>query len=74
MSRAIRFKKQYKPMGFGDAPDPRTVEGHQAAMQEAAETRRYNRRLKELVAEDERRKPGLVTRFLRFMRITRRWS
>jgi hypothetical protein len=74
MSRAIRFKKQYKPMGFGDAPDPRTVEGHQAAMQEAAETRRYNRRMKELVAEDERRKPGLVTRFLRFMRITRRWS
>jgi hypothetical protein len=74
MSRAIRFKKQYKPMGFGDAPDPRTVGGHQAAMQEAAETRRYNRRMKELVAEDERRKPGLVTRFLRFMRITRRWS
>jgi hypothetical protein len=33
MSRAIRFKKQYKPMGFGDAADPRTVEGHQTAMQ-----------------------------------------
>jgi hypothetical protein len=54
MSRAIRFKKQHKPMCFGDAPDPRTVEGHQAAMQEAAETRRYNCRMKELVAEDER--------------------
>jgi len=43
MTRKIRFKKQYKPIGFGDGPDSRTVEGHQAAMQEAAETRRYNR-------------------------------
>lgn len=35
------FKEQYKPIGFGNAPDPGTVEGHQAATQEAAETRRY---------------------------------
>jgi hypothetical protein len=48
MTRKIRFKKQYKPIGFGDGPDSRTVEGHQAAMQEAAETRRYNRMMKEL--------------------------
>jgi len=28
MSQKIRFKKQYKPIGFGDRPDPSTVEGH----------------------------------------------
>jgi hypothetical protein len=26
--REVRFKKQYKPVGFGDRPDPGTVEGH----------------------------------------------
>jgi hypothetical protein len=52
MSREIRFKKQYEPIGFGDRPDSGTVEGHRNAMDEAAETRRYNRRMKELEAED----------------------
>ena len=39
-------------VGFGDRPDPGTVEGHRNAMDKAAETRRYNRRMKELEAED----------------------
>ena len=38
MTRKI---KQYKPIAFGDRPDPGTVEGHRNAMSEAAETRRY---------------------------------
>jgi hypothetical protein len=49
MTRRI---KQYKPIGFGDRPDSGTVEGHLNVVAEAAETRRYNRRMKELAAED----------------------
>jgi hypothetical protein len=58
----IKFKKQYKPIKFGDRPDPGTVEGHRNAMAEAAETRRYNKRMKELAAEDAARRKGLVSR------------
>jgi hypothetical protein len=36
----IKFTKQYKPIGFGDRPNPCTVEGHRNAMAEAAETRK----------------------------------
>jgi hypothetical protein len=43
MAREIRFKKQYKPIGFGDRSDPGTVEGHLNSIEEAAETRRYDR-------------------------------
>jgi hypothetical protein len=39
MPRKIKFTKQYKPIGFGDRPDPDTVEGHLNAEAEAAETR-----------------------------------
>jgi hypothetical protein len=67
MSREIRFKKQYKPIGFGDRPDPGTVEGHRNAMDEAAETRRYNRRMKELAAEDVAKRDGWLSRILSFM-------
>jgi len=38
MTRRI---KQYKPIKFGDGPDPDSVEGHQNKMAEAAETRAY---------------------------------
>jgi hypothetical protein len=38
MPPRIKFTKQYKPIGFGDRPDPGTVEGHLNAMEEAAET------------------------------------
>ena len=51
MSQKIRFKKQHKPIGFGDRPDPDSVEGHRNTMAEAAETRRYNRVMRELEAE-----------------------
>jgi hypothetical protein len=38
MAQKIRFKKQYKPVGFGDIPDLGTVEDHRNAMREAAGT------------------------------------
>jgi hypothetical protein len=60
-----KFKKQYKPISFGDRPNPGTVEGHRNAMAEAAETRQYNRRMKELEAEDEKRRGGLLARVMR---------
>jgi hypothetical protein len=34
--------KQYKPIKFGDGPDPDTVEGHRNKIAEAAETRRFS--------------------------------
>ena len=51
MPQKIKFKKQYKPIGFGDGPSKDTVEGHRNAMAEAAETCGYNRMMKELEAE-----------------------
>jgi hypothetical protein len=54
----IKLTKQYKPIRFGDGPDPDTVEGHRNAMDEAAEMRRYKRRIMELAAEPEERKSG----------------
>jgi hypothetical protein len=47
MSANIRFKKQYKPVGFGDSPDSRTVDGMRLAAQRRDETRRLNRLQKE---------------------------
>jgi len=41
MPQKIKFRKQYKPIKFGDGPDPGTVEGHRNGMAEAAETRAY---------------------------------
>jgi len=59
-------KRQYKPIRFGDRPDPGTVESHRNAMAEAAEIRRYNRRMKELAAEDELRREGLLSKMFGF--------
>jgi hypothetical protein len=59
MPRKIKFTKQYKPIKFGDGPDPGTVEGHLNAVAEAAETRKYNRRMKELAAEDAAKRADL---------------
>jgi hypothetical protein len=61
----IRFKKQYKPIGFGDGPNRDTVEGQRNAQAEAAETRRYNQAMKELEAEKASRR-GLLARVLGF--------
>jgi hypothetical protein len=69
MSRKIRFTKRYKPIGFGDRPDPGTVEGHLKAMEEAAETRRYNKRMKALEDQDEGKRRGLLSRIMRLFSI-----
>lgn len=66
MPQKIKFKKQYKPIKFGDRPDPGTLEGHRNAMIEAADTRRYNRRMKELAAEDAAKKGGFMSKMMRF--------
>lgn len=65
----IKFTKQYKPVRFGDGPDPGTVDGHRNAMEEAAETRRYNRRLKELIAEDKhkRKSGGFLSKLIEYV-------
>ena len=65
MARKIKFTKQYKPIGFGDRPDPDTVEGHLRAEAEAAETRRYNRRMQELAAEDAAKRESLLSKVFR---------
>ena len=62
----IKFTKQYKPIGFGDKLDPDTVEGHRNAEAEAAETRRYKRRVEELAAEDAARREGLLAKVFGF--------
>ena len=36
----MRFKRQYKPVGFGDPHDARSVEGKRRSRIQAAETRR----------------------------------
>jgi hypothetical protein len=66
MAQKIKFTKQYKPIGFGDGPDPGTVEGHRKAMDEARETRRYNRRMKELAAEDAAKSESLLSKITSF--------
>jgi hypothetical protein len=68
LSKKIKFTKQYKPIRFGDRPDPGTVEGHRNTLAEAAETRQYNRRMKELAAEDEATRGGLLSRVMKFFR------
>jgi hypothetical protein len=69
MTRKI---KQYKPIKFGDGPDPDTVEGHRNKMIEAAETRAYNRRMKELAAEDKLRRESLLSKVFGFFFSRRR--
>jgi hypothetical protein len=58
MTRKIKL---YKPIHFGDGPDPGTVEGHRNRVAEAAGTRAYNRRMKELEAQDAAKRGGLPT-------------
>jgi hypothetical protein len=62
----IKFKKRYKPVGFGDKPSTRTVEGRRIAAQKAAETREFNRMIKER-QEAEKIEHGLQARLLRFV-------
>ena len=62
----VKFTNEYKPIKFGDGPDPGTVEGHRITMIEAAETRRYNRSMKELAAEDVARRESLLSKVFGF--------
>jgi hypothetical protein len=64
--RKIKFTKQYKPMGFGDRDDKGSVEAHLRAKAGAREMRQYNTRMKELEAEDSRRRGGILTRVMQF--------
>jgi hypothetical protein len=56
----------YKPIRFGDGPDPDMVEGHRNKVVEAAETRANNRRMKELEAEDKYRRESLLEKIFGF--------
>lgn len=66
MAGEVKFTKQYKPMGFGDRDDRGSVEAHQRAKEHSKEMGRFNRRMKELEAEDARKRGGLLTRVVRF--------
>jgi hypothetical protein len=67
----IKFTKQYKPMGFGDRDDKGSVEAHPRAKEDAREKRHYNRRMKEIKAEEAARR-GLLSRLMRFL--SSRWG
>jgi hypothetical protein len=66
MAAKIKFTKQYKPMGFGDRDDLGSVEAHLRAKEHAKEMRQFNKRMKELEAEDTRRRDGLLARVVQF--------
>jgi hypothetical protein len=66
MTEKIKVPKQYKPMGFGDRDDRGSVEAHLRAKEHAKEMRKFNARMKELEAEDARRRDGILTRVVRF--------
>jgi hypothetical protein len=57
MSHPVKFKKRYKPIGFGDRYDPESVEGHLNAVAEAREERRFRRLAEQRQAEREAMKP-----------------
>jgi hypothetical protein len=65
---AGRFTKQYKPMGFCDRDDKRSVDAHLRVKAEAKETRIYNRRMKELEAQDAmKRSDGILSKVVKFL-------
>jgi hypothetical protein len=66
VTRKIKFTKQYKPMGFGDRNDRGSVEAHLRAEAHAKEMRQFNKRMKELDAEDARRRGGFMGKVVRF--------
>jgi hypothetical protein len=66
MAEKIKFKKQYKPMGFGDRDDRGSVEAHLRAKEHTKEMGRFNKRMKELEAEDARKRGGILTRVIRY--------
>ncbi|MBB5329415.1 hypothetical protein [Tunturiibacter gelidoferens] len=66
MAQKIKFKKQFKPMGFGDRDDRGSVEAHLRAKEHAKEMRNFNKRMKEFEAEDARRRDGIISRAMAF--------
>jgi hypothetical protein len=66
MAEKAKFTRQYKPTGFGDRDDRGSVEAHLRAEQPAKEMRQFNKRMKELEAEDAGRRGGMVSRVMRF--------
>jgi hypothetical protein len=62
----VKFTKQYKPMGFGDRDDRGSVEAHLRAQEHAKEIPKFNARMKELEAEDARKRYGILTKVVRF--------
>ena len=67
MEGRARFasKSNTSPSASAIRPDPGTVEGHLNAVEDAAETRRYNKRMKELEIQDEAKRRGLLSRIMR---------
>ena len=56
-------------MGFGDRDDRGSVEAHLRAKADARETRLYNRRMKELEAEDAMKKSdGILSKVIKFLK------
>jgi hypothetical protein len=66
LSRGVKFTKQYKPKGFGDRDDRGSAEAHLRAQAHAKEIRQFNKRMKELEAEDARRRGGFISRVMGF--------
>lgn len=64
--RKARARRQYKPVGFGDAYDPRSVEGHRNTMRERAEDRLYERIERETKTRVPYR-PSRMSNFLTFL-------
>jgi hypothetical protein len=63
---AIKFKKQYQPVGFGDKASGKSVEGRRIAALTAAETRRFNQMVKER-KEAEEAENDWIARTFRFV-------
>jgi hypothetical protein len=56
----IRFERQYRPVQFGDPPDPRTVDDKRRSAIQAAETRRLNRMRGDYEETEDHRRRWLV--------------
>jgi hypothetical protein len=60
--RKIKFTKQYKPMGFDNRDDKGSVEARLRAKEHAKEMRQFNKRMKELAAEEAMSHGGSLAR------------
>ena len=65
-ARKAKARRQYKPVGFGDAYDPYSVEGHRNAIRERAEDRLSDRIARENKTRSSYR-PSRMSVFMTFM-------